>query len=195
MDDQHSEIRLPERPARVDHDAVFREYEEPVIPQREAVSRPSRWRLLKRLFWLLLVAMIVAAAVWYFPRPDTQPKEAGRGRSGGPVPVGVAPVQKGDMPVSLSQLGTVSPLATVTVKTQINGYLTEVAFREGQMVKKGDFLAQIDPRPYQVALEQAEATLAKDQALLKNAQLDNTWVVLFGPPYLMLVAALTTSTP
>src|SRR5438552_7797041 len=172
MDDQHSEIRLPERPARVDHDAVFREYEEPVIPQREAVSRPSRWRLLKRLFWLLLVAMIVAAAVWYFPCPDTQPKEAGRGRSGGPVPVGVAPVQKGDMPVSLSQLGTVSPLATVTVKTQINGYLTEVAFREGQMVKKGDFLAQIDPRPYQVALEQAEATLAKDQALLKNAQLD-----------------------
>ncbi|TMJ58282.1 MAG: efflux RND transporter periplasmic adaptor subunit, partial [Alphaproteobacteria bacterium] len=55
---------------------------------------------------------------------------------------------------------------------QISGYLTEVAFREGQMVKKGDFLAQIDPRPYQVALEQAEATLAKDQALLKNAQLD-----------------------
>jgi multidrug efflux system membrane fusion protein len=72
----------------------------------------------------------------------------------------------------LSQLGTVTPLATVTVKTQISGYLTEVAFREGQMVKKGDFLAQIDPRPYQVALEQAEATLAKDQALLKNAQLD-----------------------
>src|SRR6266446_2092105 len=173
MDDQRSEIRLPERPARVDHEAVSREYEEPVIPrQREAVSRPSRWRLLKRLLWLLLVAMIVAAAVWYFPRPDTQPKEAGRGRSGGPVPVGVVPVQKGEMPVSLSQLGTVTPLATVTVKTQINGYLTEVAFREGQMVKKGDVLAQIDPRPYQVALEQAEATLARDQALLKNAQLD-----------------------
>jgi membrane fusion protein, multidrug efflux system len=60
----------------------------------------------------------------------------------------------------------------VTVKTQINGYLTEVAFQEGQMVKKGDFLAQIDPRPYQVALEQAQGQLAKDQALLKNAQLD-----------------------
>ncbi len=81
-------------------------------------------------------------------------------------------LQKGDMPVTLSQLGTVTPLATVTVKTQINGYLTEVAFKEGQMVKKGDFLAQIDPRPYQVALEQAEAQLAKDQALLKNAHLD-----------------------
>src|SRR5712671_5319566 len=173
MDDQRSEIRLPERSARVDHDAVSREYEEPVIPrQREAVSRPARRRHLRRFLWLLLVVMIVAAAVWYFPRPDTQPKEAGRGRSGGPVPVGVVPVQKGDMPVSLSQLGTVSPLATVTVKTQINGYLTEVAFKEGQMVKKGDVLAQIDPRPYQVALEQAEATLAKDQALLRNAQLD-----------------------
>ena len=60
----------------------------------------------------------------------------------------------------------------VTVKTQINGYLTEVAFQEGQMVNKGDFLAQIDPRPYQVALEQAEGQRAKDQALLKNAQLD-----------------------
>ena len=76
------------------------------------------------------------------------------------------------MPVTLSQLGTVTPLATVTVKTQISGYLMEVAFQEGQMVKKGDFLAQVDPRPYQVALEQAQAQLAKDQALLTNARLD-----------------------
>jgi len=86
--------------------------------------------------------------------------------------VGVAPVEKGDMPVTLSQLGTVTPLATVTVKTQISGYLVQVAFKEGQMVNKGDFLAQIDPRPYQVALEQAQAQLGKDQALLKNAQVD-----------------------
>jgi multidrug efflux system membrane fusion protein len=81
-------------------------------------------------------------------------------------------VEKGDMPVTLSQLGTVTPLATVTVKTQLSGYLVQVAFKEGQMVSKGDFLAQIDPRPYQVALEQAQAQLGKDQALLKNAQLD-----------------------
>ena len=86
--------------------------------------------------------------------------------------MGVAPVEKGDMPVTLSQLGTVTPLATVTIKTQISGYLVQVAFKEGQMVNKGDFLAQIDPRPYQVALEQAQAQLAKDQALLKNAQVD-----------------------
>ena len=172
MDEQHSEIRLRARPVTVDDDVAYPEYKGSAIPQQETVSRPARWRLLRRFLWLALVVIIVGAAAWYFPRPDTQPKEAGRGRAGGPVPVGVTSVQKGDMPVMLNQLGTVTPLATVTVKTQISGYLTEVAFREGQMVKKGDFLAQIDPRPYQVALEQAEATLAKDQASLKNAQLD-----------------------
>jgi multidrug efflux system membrane fusion protein len=90
------------------------------------------------------------------------------------MPVGTAAVEKGDMPVVLSGLGTVTPLAMVTVKTQINGQLTEVAFKEGQMVNKGDFLAQIDPRPYQVALEQAQGQLAKDQAVLKNSELDLT---------------------
>src|SRR5262249_51452935 len=103
-------------------------------------------------------------------RSEMQPKSGSRITSA--VPVGVAPIAKGDMPVTLSQLGTVTPLATVTVKTQISGCLMEVAFHEGQTVNKGDFLAQIDPRPYQVALEQAEAQLAKDQALQKNALLD-----------------------
>src|SRR5207237_6173918 len=69
-------------------------------------------------------------------------------------------------------LGTVTPLAMVTVKTQISGQLIEVAFKEGQLVHKRDFLAQIDPRPYLVALAQAEGQLAKDQALLKNAEID-----------------------
>ena len=127
-----------------------------------AVSERRRRSRLRPLLWLLLAAAIVGAGVWYFPRPETQPKNAGRPQSGGAVPVGVAPAVKGDMPVILSQLGTVTPLATVTVKTQISGYLTEVAFQEGQMVKKGDFLAQIDPRPYQVALAQAACPVAVD---------------------------------
>jgi len=136
------------------------------------VSRPARRSRLRWLLWVLLVLAIIGVGVWYYPKPENQPKTAGRNQFGGPTPVGVATVQKGDMPVTLTGLGTVTPLATVTVKTQINGYLVTVAFQEGQMVKKGDFLAQIDPRPYQVALEQAEGQLAKDQALLKNAQLD-----------------------
>ncbi|MBV8789513.1 MAG: MdtA/MuxA family multidrug efflux RND transporter periplasmic adaptor subunit, partial [Mycobacterium sp.] len=87
-------------------------------------------------------------------------------------PVHVAAATQGEMPVVLTALGTVTPLATVTVKTQINGQLVEVAFKEGQSVEKGDFLAQIDPRPYQVALAQAEGQLAKDTAALKNAEVD-----------------------
>jgi len=166
MDDQRSEVLAPPGRVRVD-DPVVRP-----APPGGVVSKPPRRSRLRPLLWLLLVAAIVAGAVWYFPRPGTQPQNSGRPPAGAPVPVGVAPVEKGDMPVTLSQLGTVTPLAMVTVKTQISGYLMQVGFKEGQMVNKGDFLAQIDPRPYQVALAQAEGQLAKDQALLKNAQLD-----------------------
>src|SRR6516165_2613070 len=166
MDDQRSELLSP--PGRV---RVVDKVARPVSPPN-AVSKPRRRSRLRPFFWLLLVIAIVGGAVWYSPRHQSQPKNAGRPQAGAPVPVGVAPVEKGEMPVTLSQLGTVTPLATVTVKTQISGYLMEVAFQEGQMVKKGDFLAQVDPRPYQVALEQAQAQLAKDQALLTNARLD-----------------------
>ena len=172
MDDQRSELLVPRGRAEVDGDAARFEFERPGVRPTDVVSRPSRRSRLRWLFWVLLVLAIIGAAVWYYPRPENQPKTGGRNQFGGPVPVGVATVQKGNMPVTLTGLGTVTPLATVTVKTQINGYLTEVAFQEGQMVKKGDFLAQIDPRPYQVALEQAQGQLAKDQALLKDAQLD-----------------------
>jgi multidrug efflux system membrane fusion protein len=172
MDDQRDEILVQRSQGELRGDAVRFEFERPGVRPADVVPRPSRGSWLRRLFWLLLVLAILAAAYWYFPRPENQPKTAGRNQFGGPVPVAVAGVDKGDMPVTLTGLGTVTPLATVTVKTQINGYLTEVAFQEGQMVNKGDFLAQIDPRPYQVALEQAAGQLAKDQALLKNAQLD-----------------------
>ncbi|HDR9697892.1 TPA: MdtA/MuxA family multidrug efflux RND transporter periplasmic adaptor subunit, partial [Burkholderia aenigmatica] len=89
-----------------------------------------------------------------------------------PQPVQVASATQGEMPIVLSALGTVTPLANVTVKTQLSGYLQSVSFREGQIVKKGDVLAQIDPRPYQVSLENAEGTHARDSALLATARLD-----------------------
>jgi membrane fusion protein, multidrug efflux system len=172
MDDQHDEILVHRSRAKVAPDAARFEFDRPGVRPIDVASAPSRRLWVRWLFWLLLVLAIIGAVVWYYHRPDGQPKTGGRNQFGGPTPVAVATVQKGDMPVTLTGLGTVTPLATVTVKTQINGYLTEVAFQEGQMVKKGDFLAQIDPRPYQVALEQAEGQLAKDQALLKNAQVD-----------------------
>ncbi|NUY31232.1 MdtA/MuxA family multidrug efflux RND transporter periplasmic adaptor subunit [Paraburkholderia sp. JPY303] len=89
-----------------------------------------------------------------------------------PQPVHVAAATQGEMPVVLTALGTVTPLATVTVLPQLSGVLQDVYFKEGQMVKKGDVLAQIDPRPYEISLRNAEGTLVRDQALLATARLD-----------------------
>jgi len=124
----------------------------------------NKWYLLGGLL-ALLIALLIYRAV-------SQPAAPPGGRAGAPIAVNTAKVEKGDVPVILNALGTVTPLQTVTVRTQINGQLQQIAFTEGQRVNKGDFLAQIDPRPYQAALEQAQGTLAKDQAQLKNAQLD-----------------------
>ncbi|PRY00091.1 multidrug efflux system membrane fusion protein [Paraburkholderia sp. BL25I1N1] len=99
---------------------------------------------------------------------------AGRGAAMGnmPQPVRVAAATQGEMPVVLTALGTVTPLANVTVLPQLSGVLQDVYFKEGQMVRKGDVLAQIDPRPYQISLDNAQGTLARDEALLQTARLD-----------------------
>jgi membrane fusion protein, multidrug efflux system len=172
MDDQHSDTLARDARTKDEVDAR-REAGDLVAEPREAATRPRRRSRLKVLLWLLLAA-IIGAAVVYLPRlaHRESPAPGGRAMSGGPVPVGVASAQKGEMPVTLSGLGTVTPLAVVTVQTQLSGYLMSVGFQEGQHVKKGDFLAQIDPRPYQVALEQDEAQIAKDQASLKEAEID-----------------------
>ena len=175
MDDQHGEIFT--RKARTEEDdRVRRGAGDLVDDPAEAQTRPRRRSWLRALVWLLVLAAVVAAAAIYLPRLAHKPAPSegrhGRGMSDRPTPVGVATAQKGGMPVTLNGLGTVTPLAVVTVKTQINGYLMSVGFTEGQHVKKRDFLAQIDPRPYQVALEQAQAQFAKDQAALKDAQLN-----------------------
>jgi membrane fusion protein, multidrug efflux system len=173
MDDQHSDLLARDGQTETDavarHDAANR-----VAAPRNLETRPTRRSWPRVVLWLFLLAAIIAAAAIYLPRLSHRqgPGFGGRAMSMGPTPVGVATAQTGDMPVTLSGLGTVTPLAVVTVKTQINGYLMSVGFQEGQHVKKGDFLAQVDPRPYQVALEQAQAQLAKDEAMLKNADLD-----------------------
>ncbi|KAF0102678.1 MAG: putative multidrug efflux transporter MdtA [Rhodospirillaceae bacterium] len=133
---------------------------------------------MKRLRTLLGIGFglaVVAGAGWYISQSGTAPPArpgAGRFAAGAAVPVGVATASKGDIPIVLRALGTVTPLQTVNVKTQITGQLTEVHFKEGQMVKQGDLLAQVDPRPYDVALQQAIGQQQRDEALLKNAQTD-----------------------
>ena len=89
-----------------------------------------------------------------------------------PQAVGVAKAASGPMKVTLDELGTVTPVATVTVLPQISGYITQIGFTEGQMVQKGQFLVQIDPRPYEIQLEQYQAALAKDEASLAQAHSD-----------------------
>jgi multidrug efflux system membrane fusion protein len=137
--------------------------------------RRARNRTLRTVIWLAILAALAAGL--YYTHPWTLLKPAGGpafgpARGDAPQAVGVATVATGDIPIQFNALGTVTPIATVTVQTQISGMLMEVGFTEGQLVHKGDFLAQIDPRPYQAALASAQGTLAKDQAVLKQAQVD-----------------------
>lgn len=133
---------------------------------------------MKRLRTLLGIGLglaVVAGAGWYITThntPTQTARQGGRFGANAPIPVGLAAAAKADIPIVIRALGTVTPLATVTVKAQITGQLIQVEFTEGQSVKQGDLLAVVDPRPYVVAAQQAQGTLEKDQALLKNAQLD-----------------------
>lgn len=168
---------LPPRPLAVpSHTAPTRDPGSPGERARAApvhAPPPVRRSLLRRILtWFVVLLLLGALGWWLVFRAGQQPAPTGRFQSTGPMPVGVARVETGDMPVVLNALGTVTPLAMVTVKTQIAGQLVEIAFKEGQIVNTGDFLAQIDPRPYQVALAQAEGQLARDQAALKNAEID-----------------------
>ena len=118
----------------------------------------------------VLVALL--AAVLIVRRIQSAAEDRGRKPPQGPTPVRTVIAERGDLPIMLDALGTVTSLATVTVRSQVAGQITQIAFREGQDVKKGDLLVQIDPRPYQAALDQAEGALARDEAALKNAEID-----------------------
>jgi membrane fusion protein, multidrug efflux system len=147
-------------------------------PDREKPRAPKRgpgWFI--RIVLVLAVAAALGFALW---RTLTPNKPASRRTGQETQRVGAAKVASGDIRVLLSGLGTVTPLATITVQTQINGQLQSVGFKEGQIVQKGDFLAQIDPRPYQAALDQAEGTLAYDQGLLAQAKSDLQRYITLG---------------
>jgi membrane fusion protein, multidrug efflux system len=132
--------------------------------------RPARRWWWRALWLIVLLGAALELGLWLTSR--TSPAPAAASRAAASVQVGVATIAKGDIPVTLDALGTVAPLATVSVKSQVSGQITEIKFQEGQHVQKGDLLAVIDVRPFTIALEQAEATLAHDQALLQNARVD-----------------------
>jgi len=145
-----------------------------LAPPQPSVRR-RRWPI-----FVALAAVLVGSYLGWHYFIATKPADAAvdlkttAGKGGDParIPVTVARVQKADFPVYLNGLGTVQPYRTVTVRSRIDGQIIKVAFKQGRMVKEGDTLVEIDPRPYQAALDQALAKKAQDEANLKNAKLN-----------------------
>jgi multidrug efflux system membrane fusion protein len=136
-------------------------------------AAPTRRRSATRWIFVVVGVIAVAAVVWVLRRRAGATVAPGaQNPADRVVPVSVAAAQKKDVPIFLEGLGNVLPIAQVTVKTQVEGRLDRVLFTEGQTVKKGDALAQVDPRPFQIQLHTAEAALLRDQAQLRNAQLN-----------------------
>jgi multidrug efflux system membrane fusion protein len=145
-----------------------------VSPTAPSPIVKSRRGGLVRVVIGLVVLLAVVLGAYGLLRWIYSGQSAGGARSqfSGAQSVGAATIGQGDIRVIVNALGTVTPIATVTVQTQISGQLMEVGFTEGQLVQKGDFLAQIDPRPYQLQQAQFEGQLARDQGLLAQAQVD-----------------------
>ena len=145
------------------------------MASRFDLSRRQKWRL---AFGVAAIAIVTIAGWQLFGSRTGDGRSAARAPAA--IPVTIAQAQKADFAVYLNGLGTVQPYDTVTVRSRVDGEITEIAFRQGQMVKQGDILARIDPRPYQAALDQAAAKKAQDEATLKNAQLDLARYISLG---------------
>ena len=135
-------------------------------PAPRPPSRARRW--IGALLALLVVAGLVGLSWYLIKRPPAE--RQGGGGGGFSVTVGHAAARQADIPVMIDALGTVTPLATITLKAQVGGVLTDVLFTEGQTVQKGQLLARIDPRPYEQALMQAQGTRVRDEAQLEAAR-------------------------
>ena len=135
-------------------------------------SQTAKPRSGRRFVLISLLVLLGLAAVVWWTRQGGAPQQGGGGRNAAPMSIVPEVVGTGDIGINLNGLGTVTSLATITVRTQISGYLMRVVFTEGDEVKKGGLLAEIDSRPYEAALAQAKGQLARDEAMLKGAQVD-----------------------
>jgi len=129
------------------------------------------------ILWIVIIAAVAGGGYYGWKRFSAHEAErAQAAQKGAPrvaaVPVSISPVEKADFPVYLTGLGTVQGFNTVQVRTRVDGQIDKIAFTEGQMVKQGDLLVEIDPRPFRAALDQAKAKKAQDEANLANANLD-----------------------
>ncbi len=138
--------------------------------------------------WIVVLCLAAGAAYYWYPKIYANSDGQSQGKKGKDdkgagrvVPVIAALSRQGDMPVYLNGLGSVTAFNTVTVRSRVDGQIVKIAFTEGQLVKEGDLLLEIDPRPFQVQLEAAEAQKARDEAMLRNALLDQErYRVLFA---------------
>src|SRR5258705_2432929 len=147
----------------------------PRVLDREIDAKAPAKR--RRHAWLWIPILLLLCVVGYLIYARVAKSAATKNGNPGDaaargIPVAATPSRRGDMHIYLDGLGSVVPLNTVTIRTRVDGQLMKIDFAEGQNVKEGDVLFEIDPRPFQVQLEQAEGQMAKDQALLKNARAD-----------------------
>jgi multidrug efflux system membrane fusion protein len=136
-------------------------------PTENSTTHKSRWWI-----WLIVVVVVLVIVAIWERRGGSSDAKASGDAAARPVLVSTATAHQGDIGIYLNALGTVTPVYTVTVTSRVQGEITQVYYHEGQMVRKGDPLIEIDPRPYQAALTQVEGQLAHDQAVLKEAKID-----------------------
>ena len=143
-------------------------------PAKPPEKRDARPRKSHKWVWIVVVILLILV-IFYFYRQHQKAAEAAAVKKPVPsAPISTTTARKGDIGVYINALGTVTPVYTATITSRVDGQITNVAYTEGQMVKKGDLLIEIDPRPYQAALTQAQGTLAKDTAVLSEARIDLT---------------------
>ena len=171
MPDNHPKIATSDSPSTTTTAAPSTRMAPPPQPQRTGAPQAHRSYL---WVWIVVILVLAIGGLTYYRKQQAaaqaaKAKAAAANRS---VPITTATVRQGPIGVYINALGTVTPVYTATITSRVDGQIVSVNYREGQMVRKGDVLIQVDPRPYQAALTQAQGTLAHDEALLSESRID-----------------------